>query len=87
MVRYVLEAEKITGPFRLVTYMAHLGPQMYFQHMSSAAWSQNGSVGVMFSSGNWYGCAGKTANPPGGRYGLVTTEFGLVSRKALQKNS
>ena len=51
-----------------------LGPQMYFQQASSAFW--NGSTGVLFSSGNWDVSQG--SNPPGERYGLVTTEFTLL---------
>jgi hypothetical protein len=77
---YVLEAPSITGPFALVSYMPSLGPQMYFQQASSAAWSADGLSGVLFSSGNWDGsCVTQGSNPPGERYGLVTTEFTFVA--------
>ena len=76
---YVLESARITGPFALVAYMPSLGPQMYFQHISSASWSADGRTGALFSSGNWDGaCATQGSNPPGERYGLVTTEFTLL---------
>ena len=76
---YVLEAPAITGPYALVSYMPSLGPQMYFQHISSASWSADGRTGALFSSGNWDGaCATQGSNPPGERYGLVTTEFTLL---------
>jgi hypothetical protein len=70
---YLLEADSIDGPYTLVSYMGSLGPQMYFQQISSSFW--RGGTGVMFSSGNWDVSQG--SNPPGERYGLVTTEFTL----------
>jgi hypothetical protein len=77
---YVLESASITGPFALVSYMPSLGPQMYFQHISSASWSADGLTGALFSSGNWDGaCVTQGSNPPGERYGLVTTEFTLLA--------
>ena len=76
---YLLEADAVTGPFRLVSYMPRLGPQMYFQHISSAFWSADGLTGALFSSGNWDGnCVTQGSNPPGERYGMVTTEFSLI---------
>ena len=76
---YLLEADNITGPYRLVSYMASLGPQMYFQHLASKFFSADGLTGVLFSSGNWDGrCVTQGSNPPGERYGLVTTEMTLL---------
>lgn len=75
---YVLEAPAITGPYALVSYMRSLGPQMYFQQISSGMW--NGTTGVLFSSGNWDVHQG--SNPPGERYGLVTTQFTLEEAAA-----
>ena len=76
---YMLESDAVEGPFRLVSYMQSLGPQMYFQHASSAFWASDGASGFMFSSGNWDGsCVTQGSNPPGERYGLVTTQFGVV---------
>ena len=52
---------------------------MYFQQISSAFFSPDGLTGAMFSSGNWDGhCKTQGSNPPGERYGLVTTEFMLL---------
>lgn len=76
----MLEAAEITGPFSLVSYMPSLGPQMYFQQISSATWSADGLSGALFSSGNWDGsCTTQGSNPPGERYGLVTTDFSFVA--------
>ena len=76
---YVLEGANIQGPFNLVSYMAALGPQMYFQQIASSSWSSDGLTGALFSSGNWDGsCVTQGSNPPGERYGLVTTQFSLV---------
>ena len=73
---FVLESSSVTGPFALVSYMEALGPQMYFQQLSSKFWSADGKTGVLFSSGNWDGsCMTQGSNPPGERYGLVTTEL------------
>lgn len=78
---YVLESQAMTGPFSMVSFMHALGPQMYFQHASSSGWSEDGLQGVLFSSGNWDGaCIKQGSNPPGERYGLVTTQFGLVMK-------
>ena len=75
----LLESDAVTGPFRLVSYMRALGPQMYFQQLSSKFWSADGLTGALFSSGNWDGaCITQGSNPPGERYGLVTTEVMLV---------
>jgi hypothetical protein len=79
----VLEADSITGPFSLVSYMRSLGPQMYFQQLSSKFWSADGLTGALFSSGNWDGaCVTQGSNPPGERYGMVTTEMSFVPRAA-----
>jgi len=78
---FVLESSCITGPFALVSYMEKLGPQMYFQQLSSKFWSADGTTGVLFSSGNWDGaCIKQGSNPPGERYGLVTTEVVFNTR-------
>ena len=79
---YLLESSTIDAVYKLVSYMPALGPQMYFQQISSSFWSSDGLIGAMFSSGNWDGsCTTQGSNPPGERYGLVTTEFSLVAAK------
>ena len=76
---YLLEADAVTGPYSLVNYMESLGPQMYFQQLLGGSWSADGLQGVMSSSGNWDGaCTTQGSNPPGERYGLVTTQVGLI---------
>jgi hypothetical protein len=78
---YVLEADAVTGPWALLSYMQELGPQMYFQQLLSGFWSSDGLTAVMASSGNWDGsCVTQGSNPPGERYGLVTTELTLTAR-------
>jgi hypothetical protein len=80
---YILESSSIDSGYKLVSYMPSLGPQMYFQQISSSYWSSDGYTGVMFSSGNWDGsCTTQGSNPPGERYGLVTTEFSFIKAAA-----
>jgi hypothetical protein len=80
----ILEADTVEGPYRLVSYMKSLGPQMYFQQLSSKFWSADGLTGVLFSSGNWDGsCTTQGSNPPGERYGMVSTQLSFLAGPGL----
>lgn len=80
---YLLEAETITGPWRLVTYMRHFGEQAYFLNFPSKFISPDGRTMWLCYSANfatdWNGETIR-ANPPGSRYGLVLQEVELVAR-------
>jgi hypothetical protein len=73
MTSYILEADKITGPWRMVSYMKNFGEQAYFLNLPSKFISPDGRnlwlcYSANFSPG-WNGVELKF-NPPGGRYGL-----------------
>ncbi len=77
---YILEADVITGPWRMVAYMKDFGEQAYFLNFPSKFISDDGRTlwlcySANFSSG-WNGVDLKI-NPPGGRYGLSLHEVEL----------
>ncbi len=79
---YILEADTITGPWRIVTYMKGFGEQAYFLNFPSKFISDDGRTlwlcySANFSSG-WNGVELKF-NPPGGRYGLSLHEVRLLT--------
>jgi hypothetical protein len=77
---YILEADAITGPWRMVTYMRDFGEQAYFLNFPSKFISSDGkSLWLCYSanfSPGWNGLNLKF-NPPGGRYGLCLHEIKL----------
>ena len=80
---YVLEADAITGPWRLVTYLKDFGEQGYFLNFPSKFISKDGLTlwlcySANFSDG-WNGVK-LGINPPGGRYGLCLHEVRLLPR-------
>lgn len=81
---YLLESDRITGPWRLVTYMKNFGEQGYFVNLPSKFLSADGRTAWLCYSGNfapdWNGEKIK-ANPPGTHYGLVLQEVQLLDRK------
>lgn len=77
---YILEADHITGPWRIVSYLKDFGEQAYFLNFPSKFLSDDGHTmwlcySANFSSG-WNGVDLKF-NPPGGRYGLSLHELRL----------
>jgi hypothetical protein len=78
---YILEADAITGPWRMVTYMKDFGEQAYFLNFPSKFISPDGkSLWLCYSanfSPGWNGAKLKF-NPPGGRYGLCLHEVKLL---------
>ncbi|GAG01095.1 unnamed protein product, partial [marine sediment metagenome] len=81
MTSYILEADKITGPWRMVTYMKDFGEQAYFLNFPSKFLSDDGKTLWLCYSANFSpGLNGvKLAfNPPGGRYGLCLHEVRLL---------
>ncbi len=82
MTSYILEADLITGPWRMVAYMKDFGEQAYFLNFPSKFISADGHTlwlcySANFSSG-WNGVDLKI-NPPGGRYGLSLHEIQLLA--------
>ena len=81
MSSYILEADQLTGPWRIVTYMKDFGEQAYFLNFPSKFISKDGRTlwlcySANFSNG-WNGVELKI-NPPGGRYGLSLHEVRLL---------
>lgn len=78
---YILEADALTGPWRIVTYMRDFGEQGYFLNFPSKFIAPDGrKLWLCYSanfSPNWNGIPLKF-NPPGGRYGLCLHELRLL---------
>jgi hypothetical protein len=71
---YILESDKITGTWKLVTYMKDFGEQAYFVNIPSKFISADGKTAWLLYSGNfapdWNGMK-IMPNPPGSHYGMV----------------
>ena len=82
MSSYVLEADEITGPWRLVTYMKDFGQQAYFLNFPSKFIGEDGrTLWLCYSanfSQNWNDVR-LEFDPPGGRYGLCLHELRLLA--------
>jgi hypothetical protein len=78
---YILEADKITGPWKMVAYLKDFGEQAYFLNFPTKFISDDGkSLWLCYSanfSPGWNG-AKLGINPPGGRYGLSLHELKLL---------
>jgi len=78
---YILEADQITGPWRMAAYLKDFGEQAYFLNFPSKFISGDGRTLWLCYSANfspgWNGVDLKL-NPPGGRYGLCLHEVKLL---------
>ena len=78
---YILESNVLSGPWKLVIYMAKFGQQGYFVNIPSKFISEDGRKGWLCYSANytndWLGTK-YPINPPGGRYGMSLHEFELL---------
>lgn len=72
---YILESERIEGPFKMVSYMEGFGRQAYFVNIPSKFIQPNGTRMWLCYSANW---TGYLSNPPGASYCLNLSEFDLV---------
>jgi hypothetical protein len=82
MTSYILEADDLTGPWKMVSYMKDFGEQAYFLNFPSKFVSGDGrklwlAYSANFSSG-WNGVK-LDFNPPGGTYGLSLHEITLLA--------
>lgn len=75
----VLEANSITGPYRLVHYLRHFGPQAYFVNVPTRFVSPDASRMYLSYSANYANDddPGGTSNPEGSGYSWVLREFTL----------
>jgi hypothetical protein len=78
---YILESCGITGPWRLVVYMRHFGPQAYFVNIPSKFISADGRTAWLNYAANFTnGYLGTkfTPEPPGSRYGMCLQEIRFI---------
>jgi hypothetical protein len=81
MTSYILEADKITGPWRMAVYMKDFGEQAYFLNFPSKFISDDGKTLWLCYSANFspgWNEVKLEFNPPGGRYGLCLHEVRLL---------
>jgi hypothetical protein len=78
---YILEADRIEGPWKLIVYMKEFGEQGYFLNIPTKFISSDGRTVWLCYSGNfakgWNGVA-INENPPGSHYGMVLQEMRLL---------
>jgi hypothetical protein len=81
---YVLEADQITGPWRLVSYLAKFGMQGYFVNFPTKFISRDGRTLWLCYAANYVnqGPGVQFAeDPAGSHYGMCLQEVKLLSRK------
>lgn len=84
MTTYILEADAITGPWRIAAYLHHFGSQGYFVNIPSRFVSDDGSSMWLCYSANFtnpYLGTAFPADPPGSRYSMCLQEFTLERPK------
>jgi hypothetical protein len=67
----LLEADALTGPYRLVTYMSKFGEQAYFVNIPSRFIGADGRTFWLCYAHGW---SHKTQNPPNSHYGMTLQE-------------
>jgi len=79
---YILEADSLTGPWKLVSYMRSFGEQAYFVNIPSKFIAADGKTMWLCYAANFtngYLHTKYSANPPGGGYGMTLQEVELVA--------
>jgi hypothetical protein len=77
---YILESEKLEGPWKMAAYLKHFGEQAYFVNIPSKFISADGRTMWLCYAANFtngYLNTSFAANPPGSRYGMCLQEFRL----------
>ena len=78
---YILEADRITGPWRLVVYLRNFGEQAYFLNFPSKFISADGRTAWLCYAANFTNGYLKTnyrSDPPGSGYGMCLQEVELL---------
>jgi hypothetical protein len=78
---YILESNRITGPWKLVVYMKNFGEQGYFLNFPSKFISKDGLTLWLFYSANFchdWDLIDLKSIPPGSGYGLVLQKVTLL---------
>ncbi len=79
----MLEADAITGPWKLITFMERFGEQAYFLNIPSKFISADGRTAWLCYSANFtnhYLSTGWVSNPPGSKYAMCLQEIELDVR-------
>ncbi len=78
---YILEADRITGPWKMVTYMKNFGTQAYFLNIPGKFISPGGRSFWLCYSANWQNQLGKNyaSVPVGGTYSMTLQQVRLLS--------
>jgi hypothetical protein len=83
---FVLEADRIEGPWRLVTFMEHFGAQAYFVNVPSKFVSADGRTAWLCYAANFTNAHAEhfpgnplvEVNPPGSAYAMCLQEIELL---------
>ena len=78
---YILESDRVAGPWKLVVYMHEFGEQAYFVNIPSKFISDDGRTAWLcysanFTNGHWH--TGYRDIPPRGSYGMTLQEIKLL---------
>ena len=73
---WIVESDRITGPWRLVTFMAEFGRQAYFVNIPSKFISPDGLTMWLCFADDWV--RKHPSDPPGTRYGMCLYETKLL---------
>jgi hypothetical protein len=80
---YILESDRLEGPWRIVAFMEEFGKQAYFLNVPSRfAATDSGKAWLCYSANftdSWLPDS-MEADPPGSTYGLCLMEFELIDR-------
>jgi hypothetical protein len=72
---YILEADRIGGPYKMVCYMEDFGRQAYFVNIPSRFISADGKTMWLCYSANY---TGQAPSPRHSRYAMALREFTLM---------
>jgi hypothetical protein len=73
---YVLEADEITGPWKMAHYMENFGEQAYFVNTPSKFISDDGKTAYLCYSNNF--TRDHKIDPPGGTYSMTLQEYKIL---------
>jgi hypothetical protein len=82
---YILESDRLTGPWHLVSHMSNFGEQAYFVNIPSKFIGRDGVTMWLLYSGNFSLDESQKphpVNPPGGHYGLTFQKIELLRKKS-----